>query len=165
MAFQRNIRIKDLGKFEKALSRKLPGTMKKVLLTTAREGVALLRKNTRSVGAVSSGKLLRGWRILRTTRGVSFTIENEQDYALFVERGRRAGARRPPRAAIELWVKKKLGLSGKEAKGAAFVIARAIGRRGIRGRFIAFRSMQPIIRGYRARITTAYSKLLNSTIK
>lgn len=50
-------------------------------------------------------------------------------YGLPVERGRKPG-RWPPQAPIELWVIRKLGLTGKEAKQAAFLIARAIGTRG-----------------------------------
>lgn len=36
----------------------------------------------------------------------------------------------PPTGPIQFWVEKKLGLSGKEAASAAFLIARAISRRG-----------------------------------
>ena len=40
----------------------------------------------------------------------------------------------PPIAPIRFWVEKVLGLSGKEAQSAAFCIARAISRRGTKGR-------------------------------
>ena len=36
----------------------------------------------------------------------------------------------PPVAPIQFWVEKKLGISGSEAKGVAFCIARAISKRG-----------------------------------
>lgn len=36
----------------------------------------------------------------------------------------------PPVAPIQHWVERKLGLQGSEAKGVAFVIARAISKRG-----------------------------------
>ena len=39
----------------------------------------------------------------------------------------------PPVAPILFWVEKKLGLMGKEAKSAAFCIARAISKRGTKG--------------------------------
>jgi hypothetical protein len=39
----------------------------------------------------------------------------------------------PPIAPILFWVEKKLGLMGKEAKSAAFCIARAISKRGTKG--------------------------------
>jgi hypothetical protein len=40
----------------------------------------------------------------------------------------------PPIAPIRFWVEKILGLSGKDAQSAAFCIARAISRRGTKGR-------------------------------
>lgn len=49
-----------------------------------------------------------------------------------VETGRSPG-RRPPMAPIEAWVNKKLGISGKAGRSVAFLIARAIGRRGTTG--------------------------------
>jgi hypothetical protein len=48
-----------------------------------------------------------------------------------VEYGTRAHF--PPVSPILFWVQKKLGLAGKEAKSAAFCIARAIARRGTKG--------------------------------
>lgn len=39
----------------------------------------------------------------------------------------------PPTGPIQHWVEKKLGISGKEAASVAFLIARAISRRGTKG--------------------------------
>lgn len=50
-----------------------------------------------------------------------------------VEHGRAPG-RMPPRAPIELWVRRKLGLWGPDLASAVFLIRRAIGRRGTPGR-------------------------------
>ncbi len=52
-------------------------------------------------------------------------------YAVWVEGGRRPGARPPPASALSGWVR-RAGLP----PGAAFAVARAIGRRGIRGRWM-----------------------------
>lgn len=49
-----------------------------------------------------------------------------------VEHGRRPGAM-PPITPIELWVNRKIGISGPEGRSVAFLIARAIGRRGTKG--------------------------------
>lgn len=54
-------------------------------------------------------------------------------YGLPLEHGRQPGKPPPPIAPIQLWVERKLGLSGEEAEQAAFLIARAIGRRGTQG--------------------------------
>lgn len=61
-------------------------------------------------------------------------------YVRVIEEGRRPGQRPPPVGALELWVRRKIkktgprggrkSLSVAEARGLAFVIARAIGRRG-----------------------------------
>ena len=39
----------------------------------------------------------------------------------------------PPTGPIQFWVERKLGIAGKEAKGMAFLIARAISKRGTKG--------------------------------
>lgn len=59
----------------------------------------------------------------------SVTTTLDPIYGEPVEYGRKPG-KMPPSDAIKLWVIRKLGLSGKEADSAAFLIARAIGRRG-----------------------------------
>lgn len=56
-------------------------------------------------------------------------------YGDVVELGRRPG-KWPPQDAIELWVRRKLGLSGPEAEEAAFLIARKIGRSGTQGAYM-----------------------------
>lgn len=68
-------------------------------------------------------------------------------HAPFVERGRMPG-RMPPGAPIRLWVEKKLGLRGKEARSVTFLIQRAIGRRGTSGAapfYRAFTEGRPIL--------------------
>lgn len=48
-----------------------------------------------------------------------------------VERGTKSHF--PPTGPIQFWVEKKLGYSGKEAASVAFLIARAISKRGTKG--------------------------------
>ncbi len=55
-------------------------------------------------------------------------------YAPVMEFGRRAGARQPPVDALLSWVTQKLGVPSGKARGVAFVIARSIARKGIKGR-------------------------------
>lgn len=51
-----------------------------------------------------------------------------------LEAGRTPGRRRPPAEALELWVRRRLGITNrKEARGVAFVIARSIGKKGFKG--------------------------------
>lgn len=68
-------------------------------------------------------------------------------YGLPVEHGRKAG-KMPPVNAIRVWAIRKLGLSDSEADSTAFLIARAIGRRGTKGAFMfrdGFAESKPII--------------------
>jgi hypothetical protein len=53
-------------------------------------------------------------------------------YGDVVEVGRKPG-KMPPASALELWVTRKLGISGDEATSVAWLIARKIGKRGTKG--------------------------------
>ena len=53
-------------------------------------------------------------------------------YGEAVVLGRPAGSKQPPIDAIELWVRRKLGITSN-SRGVAFIIARAIAARGIKG--------------------------------
>lgn len=69
-----------------------------------------------------------------TTLGTMIRGEvlNPINYALPLEHGRRPG-KMPPVDAIKQWVIRKGIATGPEADSAAFLIARAIGRRGTKG--------------------------------
>ena len=77
--------------------------------------------------------------IQAVTRGQPPHFEGEVSTPLVygepVERGRKPG-RMPPVDNIEMWVQRKLGQTGSEARSTAFLIARAIGRRGTKGAFM-----------------------------
>ena len=58
-------------------------------------------------------------------------------YAIVMEEGRTPGAKQPPTGPIELWViRKGIATAGTESRQAAYVIARSIGRKGIKGLFM-----------------------------
>lgn len=52
----------------------------------------------------------------------------------------------PPRAPIQAWVHRKIGLAGKEMIRVAFLIARAISRRGTRGYHMFQRGLDLAVR-------------------
>jgi hypothetical protein len=54
------------------------------------------------------------------------------NYAAMVERGRKPGKQPGTANGLMEWVKQKTGLEGKALDRMSFVVARAIGRRGIR---------------------------------
>ena len=92
-------------------------------------------------------------------------LHNPLDYAWAVEAGRKKGSMPPPNSeSLLLWVTRKLGVTGKEAKSLAFVIARAIGRKGTKGFFMlrdGWAQAEPIIiRLHEAIPEKAISKLL-----
>lgn len=62
---------------------------------------------------------------------VGSSLKSEQ-YPAVMEFGRRPGAKMPPASALERWAHLKLGTV--EGSGVGFVIARAIGRKGIKGK-------------------------------
>lgn len=89
-----------------------------------------------SIGAIDTGNYIRNWQVARAVingaRGVLIT--NAAEYMAVIERGRRAGSKRPPIAVITQWAQRKLGLPLEAAKKAAFPIANAIKRRGLYAR-------------------------------
>ena len=66
-------------------------------------------------------------------------------YGLPLERGRKPG-KWPPRDAIALWVRRKLGVPEKEVDSVAFLIQRAIGQRGTKGAAMFYQAYE---KGYR----------------
>jgi len=71
---------------------------------------------------------------------MSARIFSNKAYAVPVEFGRRKGARMPPPNALRGWARRKLG-----NPNLAFVVARAIARRGIKGRFFMKAAHQAIM--------------------
>jgi hypothetical protein len=79
-------------------------------------------------GHVDTGFLLKSGDI---QRGFGWAvITYAADYASYVEDGRDPGSM-PPIEPLIKWARRKLGLSEKEAKKAAWAIAKAIEARGI----------------------------------
>jgi len=93
-------------------------------------------------GARDSGRYRGAFKWMKITDGV--VIYNGMTYAGVIEKGRRKGKKPPPTRVIALWAQRRLGLSEKQAKAAAFPIARAIGRRGLLARSV-FGSSRPKI--------------------
>jgi hypothetical protein len=66
--------------------------------------------------------------------GVLGVVGSPLNYAIPVELGTRPHF--PPVDAIQDWVQVKLGITGPEARGVAFAIARKIAKRGTQGAFM-----------------------------
>ena len=85
---------------------------------------------------VGVSSAMRGaWQVVYDEPALTARVVNNMEYALAVELGRRA--KMPPVAPIQLWVERKLGLSGDEAESAAWGIAKKKARTATPGqRFV-----------------------------
>ncbi len=100
---------------------------------------------------------IQRFKARRTKTGA--VLLNDAPHASVIEFGRRPGARRPPLSAIIGWVRRKLGIRGKRGKAAAFLIARAIGRRGLPAHAVFRRHLIPKLNAwYRAELLKIVSK-------
>jgi hypothetical protein len=121
-------------------------------VTTA---VLLTRAGTaRRPAPINVGSYIRAWQAKHLDNGA--VLFNDAPHAIFVERGRRPGARMPPKAVIAEWLDQKMrgrirarGKRLQEAARLAFVVARAIGKRGLPAHRIMARTkrkLDPMVR-------------------
>ena len=111
---------------ERAAARAIP-----ILVRSADSAVPASDNGKR--GARDTGHYRKLFKWVRTSRRV-VTLYNLAGYAGVIERGRRKGRKMPPLAAIARWAERRLGLDADEAKRAAYPIAIAISKRGLRPR-------------------------------
>lgn len=125
------------AEWQAKLGKKFLKAVTRGLTSGGMRAVAHLQNETSRVGAFYNGGFKRGWKSqLVRSPALGVRVFNSMPYAAVVEEGRRPGARQPPTDVLVPWVRRKLGVSRKEAKGVAFVVARAIGVRGIPGKHI-----------------------------
>lgn len=105
-------------------------------------GIPMVRRETLRTEAVATSEYLNGWRVEREGPG-QVALRNLSPHAGFVEYGRKRG-RMPPISAILRWVEIKFNRGGAEGRRIAFLIARKIGERGVRGRHI-LRRVRPLL--------------------
>jgi len=85
---------------------------------------------------INNSHYLQGWKAAKLDNGA--VLFNDTPYAAVIEHGRRPGSKQPPLAPIAEWLEQKLRGKVKnrkkrlaQARSLAFVVARAIGRRGL----------------------------------
>ena len=105
-----------------------------VRLMVERTRVAMPASDNGAEGAVNTGEFLRGWKWMAISYGAR--VMNDRPYSSVIEYGRRPGSKPPPPAPIQRWLQRRLGMDEKEAQSVAWLVARAIGYRGLRGRAI-----------------------------
>ena len=120
-----SIEVEGLDKLRRKLA---PRTYEKAVATLM-EDIAIVGERTAKQRAPrDTGALKRS--IHSDARPMSARIFSNLAYAVPVELGRGKGKRMPPPNALHGWLRRH----GKP-QSAAYVVARAIGKRGIKGRF------------------------------
>jgi hypothetical protein len=94
------------------------------------------RESLKRQKRVDSGELQASISEPRRVQGeeVAFDVIAQESYGIYVEYGRGPG-KQPPPDVLLAWVKRRLGLEGAEAKSAAFLIGRSIGKTGTPGAY------------------------------
>jgi len=89
---------------------------------------------------MDTGAFAEGYYVKKLGRA-KYEVRNDIPYAQYVEEGRRAG-KRPPSEALRGWAERRGMLNGNTTRdrGTLYVLARAIGQRGIEGKHILERA-------------------------
>ena len=140
MAARTTVYIKGLDELRSRL-KKYPKIAGKHFKNAMLRSTILIERNVKPLTPVGvSGHLRKS--IHHQVRGVGVNITGivgssmkKEIYPLVMEEGREPGAKMPPPKALERWVWIVLKVPREQVKGTAFVVARAIGKRGIKGKF------------------------------
>lgn len=119
------------------------------------------------ISEYSSGNLYKTIDYTITSKSDSYLVTiNLEEYWVFLENGRRAGAKMPPISAIEKWIKVRKILprpvtlkSGKQrvptVQQLAYVIARSIAKKGIKPRPFMRESIEDTMKDFNSKLTAA----------
>ena len=109
----------------------------KAMQTASLDIIADAKTNLRFNGSVVTGNLRASGKVQKVddkTLDVGFfSSDSDKGYASYVEYGRKPG-KMPPPDILEAWAYKKFRLSHKEARSAAWALARSIAKKGTKAR-------------------------------
>lgn len=110
----------------------------KAMQSASLDIIADAKGNLRVNGSVVTGNLRASGKVQKVddkTLDVGFFSSDVRDkgYASYVEHGRKPG-KMPPPDILEAWAYKKFRLSHKEARSAAWALARSIAKKGTKAR-------------------------------
>lgn len=110
----------------------------RAMQTASLDIIADAKGNLRVNGSVVTGNLRASGKVQKVddkTLDVGFFSSDARDkgYASYVEHGRKPG-KMPPPDILEAWAYKKFRLSHKEARSAAWALARSIAKKGTKAR-------------------------------
>ena len=109
----------------------------KAMQTASLDIIADAKTNLRVNGSVVTGNLRASGKVQKVddkTLDVGFfSSDSDKGYASYVEYGRKPG-KMPPPDILEAWAYKKFRLSHKDARSAAWALARSIAKKGTKAR-------------------------------
>ena len=110
----------------------------KAMQSASLDIIADAKSNLRANGSVVTGNLRASGKVQKVddkTLDVGFFSSDVKDkgYASYVEYGRKPG-KMPPPDILEAWAYKKFRLSHKDARSAAWALARSIAKKGTKAR-------------------------------
>jgi hypothetical protein len=140
--------------------------LKKQLEALGREYIAELTKQLISADKVASGNLINSldYEVLETVDGLILRILSDE-YLKWVDEGRRPG-KRPPQKAILKWVKmRNIVIKKQKPEQTAFIIARSIGKKGIKPTNVVKKTQQSISRNINTLISKGITLDINEYMK
>jgi hypothetical protein len=164
MASGYNVEVKGLKELER-WAKRYPDLYKRHTGRAMESSVKHVEREVKPLVPVFHGRLRnsiasevqeQGSKII----GIVGSTLKDEEYPAVMEFGRRAGAKMPPPSALERWVHLVLQVPVDKAPGVAFVVARSIGKKGIKGkRFLeqGFKAAVP-------RIQDEFAKALHSIV-
>lgn len=139
-----------------------PRIVREELLAATEDGVNMVLGAVLPLTPVDQGILRGGFQteVLGAAAGGAILgrVYNPVIYAPAQEGG--AKPHFPPVAALEGWVRRKLQVSEKEVRSVAFLVARAIARRGLPAREFARRGLESVRARVNARFEQARSRIV-----
>jgi hypothetical protein len=139
----------QLGPAVRRLSKSMDRSVVKALRNTARWGAAEALRVSASTSPRprATGTFERSFVVTKLVDGA--LLSNSAKHARFVEVGRAPGKQPPVQAIVDWMIARKIGQGGEaQIRATARRIARKIGRRGTRGRYV----MKRTIPGMRKRL-------------
>lgn len=124
--------VARLGKYDKIADKHLLTAMSQSVITVESAIKPLVPVGVSSRLRNSIASEVKHLSALSIEGKVGSTLKGEV-YPSVMEFGRKPG-KMPPPSALERWVQLKMGVAPADVPGVAFLVARAIGRRGIKGK-------------------------------
>jgi hypothetical protein len=159
------VRIKGLDELRKQI-KDYPKIAGKHYRKAMRKSVTTIEEKVKPLTPLFRGRLRQS--IVSEVRGTGVELTGvvgsnlkKEAYPAVMEFGRKPGAKMPPPKALERWVWLVLKPPKKMVKGIAFVIARAIGKRGIKGK----RFLQRGFERSKRQVYANFSKALADIVK